>query len=218
MSRPFRVAVFDLDGTLLDSYDGIHEALNGTLASLGRPLVPLETTRRIVGRGLHKLIASAVGPEETDVERGIRTFRAIYAESGPRGTRLMPGADEVTAALVQRGVVLIAASNKPSDFSRQLLGDLGIGARFSVVAGPDQGFPPKPDPAMVRDAMARIDVSSENALFVGDMPIDVQTARACGMAVAVLPTGSSTEEELRSENPDYLVRNLAELLPLFGRE
>lgn len=215
-ARTFRAVVFDLDGTLLDSYDGIHEALNATRLAFGFSPVTLDETRRMVGRGVQVLIARAL--PGADVEEGVRFFRGLYHATGPAGTRLMPGAEEVTAELFRRGAVLIAASNKPSDFSRQLLEALGIGERFSVVAGPDQGFPPKPDPAMVSDALQKTGIEPEDALFVGDMPIDVQTAKALGMRVAVLPTGSSTLEELQTENPDFVLRNLAEVLPLFGRE
>jgi phosphoglycolate phosphatase len=211
----FRACVVDLDGTLLDSYAGIQEALCDTLIAFGRLPVTLEETRRMVGRGLPKLIESAFEGENT--EEAIRVFRERYAECGPRGTTLMAGADAVTAELARRGVALLAASNKPSDFSRQLLGALGISERFLVVSGPDQGFPPKPDPTMVLEGLGRLGIAPQEALFVGDMVIDVLTARAAGMPVAVVPTGSSTLEELRAEDPEFVLRNLEELPALFGR-
>jgi 2-phosphoglycolate phosphatase len=211
----YRACVFDLDGTLLDSYAGIREALCGTLATFGRPPVTLEETRRLVGRGLPKLIESTF--ERKDVEAAIRVFRERYAECGPRGTTLMPGADAVTADLARRGVVLLAASNKPSDFSRQILAALGVSERFALVSGPDQGFPPKPDPAMVLEGLGRLGIAPQEALFVGDMVIDVLTAKAAGMPVAVVPTGSSTLEELLAEDPEFVLRNLQELPALFGR-
>ncbi len=210
--RPFRAVVFDLDGTLIDSYSAIHECLNRVLAHYGRPLVSLEECRRMVGHGLEILIEQAVGKE--NVAEGVRLFRERYRVAGPLGTKLLDGADEVTAALVSRRLKLAVASNKPSYFSRQLLTGLGIADRFEAVVGPDSGFPPKPDPAMVRHLLAQLGVPKEEVLFVGDMPIDVETARAVGLKVAVLPTGSSPREELEATGADFLLGALEEVLSL----
>ncbi|HRY44828.1 MAG TPA: HAD-IA family hydrolase, partial [Thermoanaerobaculia bacterium] len=101
-------------------------------------------------------------------------------------------------------------------FSRQLLAGFGLEELFAYVGGPDLGFPEKPDPAMVRAAIGAMGVPPAETLFVGDMVVDVATARAIGLAVAVVPLGSSTREELLAERPDYLFGSLAEVLGLFG--
>jgi phosphoglycolate phosphatase len=72
------------------------------------------------------------------------------------------------------------------------------------VGGPDLGFPEKPDPAMVRAALDAMGVPPAETLFVGDMTVDVATARAAGLAVAVVPLGSSTREELEASGPEFL--------------
>jgi 2-phosphoglycolate phosphatase len=211
--REFGAVVFDLDGTLLDSYAAIHDSLNATLRALGLPPVPLEETRRRVGRGLEALMAESVGTERKD--EGVRIFRDHYEKAGPESTRLLPGADEVTRALAARGTKLAVASNKPARFSRQLLDHFGISSRFGAVFGPDDGFPPKPAPHMVFMALALVGVKAADALYVGDMPIDVLTARAAGVTVAVVPTGSSTREELRDAGPDALLDDVASVMHLF---
>jgi 2-phosphoglycolate phosphatase len=207
-----RAVVFDLDGTLLDSYAAIHESLNSVLRAFGRPEVTLGETRTRVGYGLEALIAGCLGPQ--DVAEGVRLFRESYERAGPESSSLLPGADDVTRTLAARGLPLAIASNKPAYFSRQLLSRLGIADRFAVITGPDDGFPPKPAPHMVLVALAKMGTKASESLFVGDMPIDVATARAAGMPVAVLPTGSATRAELEAASPDLLLPGLPDLMQL----
>ena len=210
----FRAAVFDLDGTLLDSYVGIHDALSDVLEHFGRDPVSIAQTRRLVGHGLEALIARVL-PEELR-EEGVRRFRFRYKVNAPTLTKLMPGAELVVSELWRRGVRLAIASNKPAVFSRQLLAGFGLAELFTFVGGPDLGFPEKPDPSMVLAALATMGVPPAETLYVGDMTVDVLTARAAGLAVAVVPEGSSTREELEALRPDYLFPALADVLGLFN--
>ncbi len=210
----FRAAVFDLDGTLLDSYEGIHDALSDVLAHFGRPPVTVEETRRLVGHGLEALVAKVL-PEELRADAAAH-FRFRYKVNAPRLTRLMPGAELVVSELWRRGIRLAIASNKPAVFSRQLLAGFGLAELFTFIGGPDLGFPEKPDPAMVRAALQTMRAAPAETLYVGDMTVDVETARAAGLAVAVVPLGSSTREELEALRPDHLLPALADVLGLFG--
>lgn len=206
---PPRAVVFDLDGTLLDSYAAIHECLSLVLEAFGRPPVTPGETRRMVGHGLEVLVARAVG--ETNVVEGVRIFRERYETVGPETSTLLPGADAVTRRLVDAGIPLAIASNKPARFSREILGALGLLSRFAFVAGPDDGFPPKPAPHMVFMALATLGVRGVESVYVGDMPVDVATARAAAIPVIAVPTGSATEAELEAASPDLLIRSLNEL-------
>ena len=216
MTGEFRAAIFDLDGTLLDSYEGIRAALNPVLVHFGKEPVPVEEVRFMVGEGLPRLIEKAVGPDA--VEEGVRLFREGYRQTVLTGSVLFAEAAEVLAELSRRGVPMSIASNKPAQFTRIILESLGIASRFRFVGGPDVGFAPKPDPAMALAALAAMGSKPEVTLFVGDMPIDIETARAAGMPVVVLPSGSSTLEELVAAGPDRILCTLAELLPLFARD
>lgn len=209
----YRAAVFDLDGTLLDSYVGIHDALSAVLEHFDRPPVTVDEARRLVGHGLEALIAKVL-PEELRAE-AVQRFRFRYKVNAPKLTRLMPGAELVVTELWRRGVKLSIASNKAAVFSRQLLAGFGLEELFAFVGGPDLGFPGKPDPSMVFAAIEAMGVPPGEILYVGDMTVDVATARAAGLAVAVVPLGSSTREELEAEGPDYVLTALAEVLRLF---
>ncbi|MGZ6971208.1 MAG: HAD family hydrolase [Thermoanaerobaculia bacterium] len=207
-----RAVVFDLDGTLVDAYAAIHESLGVVLAAFDRPPVTRDETRRMVGHGLEMLVAKAVGEE--NVAEGVRLFRERYERVGLEKTRLLPGAESVTRSLFERGVRLAIASNKPARFTRPLLDVLGLSGRFGFVAGPDDGFPPKPAPHMIFMALATLGVSGRDAVYVGDMPVDIATARAAQLPIIALPTGSATRKELEACSPDAIVENLEALLPL----
>ncbi len=212
----YRAAVFDLDGTLLDSYVGIHDALSAVLEHFDRSPVTLEESRRLVGHGLEALVAKVL-PEELRAE-GAERFRFRYKVNAPKLTRLMPDAELVVSELWRRGVRLSIASNKPAVFSRQLLAGFGLEELFAFVGGPDLGFPEKPDPGMVLAALEAMGADPAETLFVGDMTVDVETARRSGLAVAVVPLGSSTCEELEALRPDHVLPTLADVLRLFGAE
>lgn len=211
----FRAAVFDLDGTLLDSYEGIHDALSDVLSHFGRPPVTIDQTRRLVGHGLEALVAKVL-PEELRAD-AVNHFRFRYKVNAPKLTKLMPGAELVVTELWRRGIRLAIASNKPAVFSRQLLSGFGLAELFTFIGGPDLGFTEKPDPGMVLAALRAMRASPEETLYVGDMTVDVATARAAGLPVAVVPEGSSTREELEAERPDFLLSSLAEVLGLFEK-
>jgi phosphoglycolate phosphatase-like HAD superfamily hydrolase len=85
---------------------------------------------------------------------------------------------------------------------------------FQVVLGPEDVARPKPAPDMLTEALKRLGVSSGQALYVGDMVVDIETARAAGVRVLVVPTGSEDRQALDDAKPDRLLRDLSEILEL----
>ena len=106
----------------------------------------------------------------------------------------------------------ITSTNKPSDFSRRILEHLEMTRWIEAMIGPAEVLRPKPDPAMLLDLAKILEIEPAQAVYVGDMPVDAETARAAGMAVWLLPTGSSPEEELRAVDPDRLLSTMTDVL------
>jgi phosphoglycolate phosphatase len=206
-ARPF--VVFDLDGTLIDGYAAIADALAFAMGRLGLAPLPLERVRRMVGHGLESLLAEAVG--EPQAAEGVRLFRERYAEVAVSHTELLPGVPEVLGTLADRGHPLALASNKPARFSRMILDAKGVGSRFLAIGGPDADTPPKPDPAMLRRLMEEARTSAADTLVVGDMEVDADFARAAGCRAVLIPSGSRTREELAAVGAHGLLASLGEL-------
>jgi phosphoglycolate phosphatase len=214
MAKRYSAVIFDLDGTLVDSYEPIAASLNHARAAFGLPAKPLDAVRREVGRGLEALMADNLGPGR--VEEGVRLFRSRYRQVFREGTHLMPGVEATLRELAARGVPMAITSNKPAYFSREIVDALGLEGLFAAILGPEMVAAPKPHPEMVEKAAALLRASREEILYVGDMRIDIETCRNAGMAVCVLPTGSETKEALAAARPDHLIERFESLLDLLA--
>ena len=119
--------------------------------------------------------------------------------------------DQILRSLAGRGLRLGVCSNKPVDFTRELLAYLEIAPYLQAVLGPEDVARPKPAPDMLLAGLERLGVPRAAALYVGDMTVDVQTARAAGVAVWIVPTGSDSREAVERARPDRLCRDLREV-------
>ena len=205
--RPF--IVFDLDGTLIDGYAAIGDALAYAMERLGRPRLTDAVVRGMVGHGLESLLEEAVGADRA--AEGVRLFRERYPLVAVEKSHLLPGVSETLSTLARRGHPQAVASNKPPKFSRMILEAKGVAERFRAVAGPDADTPAKPDPAMLRALMAAAEARPEDTVVVGDMEVDFEFARAAGCRVVLIPGGSRTRAELSALAPDAFLESIVEL-------
>src|SRR5436309_2232447 len=149
-----RTILFDLDGTLVDSYLPITESLNEVRSAFGLPSKSEAEVRREVGRGLEALIGDNVGADR--VEEGVRIFRDCYRRIFREGTRLLPGVASTIETLAGRGYAMGVTSNKPAYFTREILIALGIASTFGAIYGPEMVTHPKPHPEMIHGALAEL--------------------------------------------------------------
>jgi phosphoglycolate phosphatase len=206
-----RCILFDLDGTLLDSYDAITESLNAARAAYGLPPFLRDEVVRRVGHGLESLIEEALGADR--IAEGVRRFRERYRQVALLQSRLLPGVEGTVQELRARGYRMAIITNKPAVFSRSILDHLGVGSLFPVIYGPDLA-PPKPDPEMVFRALADLGCEPADAILVGDMIVDRDTARNAGIPFYAVATGSQSRGDLVSALPDVLLDRFEDLLIL----
>jgi phosphoglycolate phosphatase len=212
-----RAVLFDCDGTLIDSYPAITASVNHVRAAHGLPPLEEGEVRRNVGRGPAYLLEHSIpgGDWQADYAR----YRAHHPSVLRSGTRLLPGAAEALAVVKQSGRLTGICSNKPRDFTHELLRYLRIAPYVDVCLGPEDVARPKPAPDMVLAALKQLGVATTEALYVGDMIVDICTARAAGVPVWVVPTGSEEREALVQARPDRLLESLSEFPGLMiGKE
>jgi 2-phosphoglycolate phosphatase len=211
-----RAVLFDLDGTLVDAYPAITASVNHVRALRSLPPLPEAEVRKHVGRGPAYLLEHAVGRGPTS--ENVAAYKAHHPSVMLAGTRLLPGAGEALHALHSRGLLLGICSNKPVAFTRALAAHFGVAQCLDLLLGPEDVARPKPAPDMLLTALTRLGVGKDEVLYVGDMTVDIATARAAGVRVWVVATGSDTPEALDRARPDRRLRDLRELSQLLGAD
>lgn len=216
----YQAVLFDLDGTLVDSLDDIAASLNHALTETGHPAHEREAIRRFVGDGARALIqrALAAGTPEAELDRVLSSYQARYRSHLVVATKPFDGIVPLLTGLSAQGVRLGVVTNKPDAPARAMVEQLFAPGTFGVVVGEAAGRPKKPSPAPALEAAAALGVLPADVAFVGDSPVDVQTALAAGMRAVAVAWGLRSVEELIAAGAHDVAHVPGELGPLLGLE
>lgn len=193
----YRLVIFDLDGTLLNTLDDLADACNAALAEAGFAARTLDEVRRFIGNGVAKLIQRAVpeGTDEAAIRRVLDRFKAIYIEHVNVITRPYDGITSLLTALRAAGIRIAVNSNKV-DAATQRLCEIHFGDLIDLALGERKGMPKKPAPDGARYIMDSLGIDPANTLYVGDGDADILTARNAGIDMAWVSWGFRRREEL----------------------
>ncbi|MEM7664781.1 MAG: HAD hydrolase-like protein [Pseudomonadota bacterium] len=200
---PFDAVGFDLDGTLLDTFQDLGAAVNHALAVGGFDPVPVDSSKDLIGGGAKIMLAQAVdaqgGMPDDDFHALYKVMLKYYSEHNAVHSAPYPHAREVVAELAARGVKMAVVTNKFEEFARSILTQLDFIAPFETVIGgnsmgkgADGRFLSKPHPEPVLEAQKRCAKNSKNPgrfAFVGDSTYDVKAARAADVPVIAAAYG-----------------------------
>jgi phosphoglycolate phosphatase len=207
--------VFDLDGTLVDTAPDLVTALNYVLAREGLPGVPLASARNMIGAGARKLIERGLEVEGRpvtvdDLDRMTADFIEFYAAHIADASRPFEGLEAALDNLASRGFRLAVCTNKLESLSRRLLDALGLSARFAAICGADTFGVSKPDPAILRQTVAKAGGAVASSIMVGDSGNDIGVARRAGMPVIGVSFGY-TDVPIAELEPDRLIHHMRDL-------
>ncbi len=211
----YRVALFDLDGTVLDTLDDLTAAVNHALAREGFPTHTRENVCAFVGNGIGKLIERAIpsGTDEATAARVLDEFKRYYAAHCAVHTRPYEGILPMLCALREAGVKTALVSNK-ADFAVQALAKDYFEDLFDVALGERADIPRKPAPDMVHHVLAQLGADKEDAVFIGDSDVDVFTANNAGLPCIGVTWGFRNEPCLRAAGASCFAHTPDELLSL----
>ena len=212
-----RLVIFDLDGTLLDTIGDLAEACNHMLALRGLGLHTREEYAKMVGNGILNLVKRAL-PEELRtpdyVEAARQDFLDYYVAHIDCYTRPYDGIYEVLSTLQQEGWTMAVASNKFDSGTQYLVAKLFPETPFKAIYGNREGFPLKPDKALLDIIIEECGASCETTIMVGDSGVDMQTAKNAGVRSVGCTWGFRSREELEENGADHIVDKPLELLTI----
>ena len=206
--------LFDLDGTLIDSFEDIIASANHARHALGLAELPADEIRPMIGEGARRLIERAIGPENLSrIDQALAAWREHYRLHMLDHTRPYDGIAEALAGLAGPCAVV---TNKPGENARRLVRALELGRFFQVVLGEDDVGARKPDPRGVALALTRLP-TCQRAVLIGDSAVDAETARAAGVGFVGVLWGLGREEALSAAGARIFVRHPRELGEACGR-
>lgn len=211
-----KLVIFDLDGTLLNTYEDIAAATNHALAMYGYPTHSTPVIKSFVGNGINKLFERAL-PEGHKTEEMVLKIRATfipyYNEHGADFTMPFEGIVELLYTLQRLGLKLAVASNKYQQATKALIDTYFPEIEWCAVLGQRDGVPTKPDPTIVNEILATADITDRSkVLYVGDSGVDMQTAINAGLDAVGVTWGCRSRQELESFSPLAVVDTCEEIL------
>lgn len=213
----YKAAIFDLDGTLLDTLADLADAMNSALENEGLPIHPVDAYRYFVGDGVDVLVRRSAPKELTDkavYERLIAGQRAAYSKNWSRLTFPYSGIPDLLDTLKERKIKLAVLSNKPHDFTVEMVQHYFGKKTFAVVQGVKKGGVKKPDPAGALEIAETLRCQTSEFLYLGDTNTDMETANSAGMFAVGVAWGFRPVEELIKAGARSIISQPDEMLRL----
>ncbi len=213
----YKAILFDLDGTLTDSGEGITKSVQYALEKLGRPEPDLQKLRCFVGPPLMEQFMAYAGVDEEAARQAVVWYRERYAPTGIFENEVYPGVEKMLADLKAGGYLLAVASSKPEFFVNKVLDHFSLTGYFDVIAGSGLDGTRTRKAEVIEEALARLGLSGDrgSVVMVGDRDQDINGARQAGMECLAVAYGYGPLEELEAAGPLAIVNSPAEVADFF---
>ena len=212
----YKAAIFDMDGTILDTSEDLTAAINYAMGIHGRRHdFKREDGCRLFGSGVHTAIQRALAmeagmPREELVMRILATYQPYYKAHNADLTRPFPGIVDLLRKLRAADVRTAVVSNKPDNSVVQLAADY-FDSGFDLAIGETQGIARKPAPDMNYMILEKLGIRVQDAVYIGDTEIDIATARNTGMDCIMVDWGFRPRSELEALGAKVIVSTADEL-------
>ena len=214
----YQYILFDLDGTLTDSSEGITKSVQYALDKMGIHEPDLKPLERFIGPPLYDEFRRSYDFDDAEAKQAIDFYRERFGVVGWKENLLYDGIPELLKALTEAGKTLSTASSKPAFFVDKIVKYFNIEQFFTVVSGATLDGSIGTKTQVVQQALERLNVQDRSqAVLIGDRLHDAEGARACGIDCIGVTFGFGSREELESAGANHVVDRVDELLPLLIR-
>ncbi|WP_319381414.1 HAD-IA family hydrolase [Thiomicrorhabdus sp.] len=209
--KPYRLVIFDWDGTLMNSEARIVDSIQIAARECGLPVLSYDESKQIIGLSLEKAILGLYPDLPVDkIVAMSEAYTKGFLEDSQVGMQAFDGAEALLFNLKQQGVKLAVATGKSRKGLDNVLKETGFGVYFDITRTPIESAS-KPDPLMLKQILDALDVAVEDALMVGDTSFDMEMARNIGMDRVALSHGVHQMEVLEKFAPVAQLDSLQEL-------
>ena len=206
----YDVVIFDLDGTLTDSGEGIFNCVRYALEKMNRPVPDDQTLEKFIGPPLADSFMRICGMTEEDAKEATRLYRERYNPVGWRENTVYPGIRSLLKNLKKQGAYLYVATGKPQTFAQRILDHFELSQYFDAIAGPQMGELHADKAALIR----RVLPEGKKALMVGDTTGDITGGKQCGIDTVGALWGYGRNEELIAAQPTHVCEKVTDLAQL----
>ncbi len=215
MDQKYTCVVFDLDGTLTDSREGIYLSIRYALDKMGLPCPGEDTLRRFLGPPLAESFIKWCGMTEEEAARATEYYRERYVPKGMLENAVYPGIPALLDMLRRRGVFLAVATGKPLNATRPILEHFGLWESFSSVACPELSDLHADKAVLIGRALSRLpEKARERVLMVGDIPGDILGGQRTGCDTCAALWGYGEDDAMRSSSPTFAAEDVYALTRL----
>ncbi|HJB29521.1 MAG TPA: HAD family hydrolase [Candidatus Blautia faecavium] len=213
----YKAILFDLDGTLTESGEGITKSVQYALEKIGKPEPDREKLRVFVGPPLLEQFMKYADLDEETARQAVTFYRERYSVTGIFENRPYEGIKELLEALENRGYILAVASSKPEYFVEKILDYFDMSRYFKVVVGSEMNGGRTKKADVIQEALKRLHMENhrEQVIMVGDKEHDVFGAKQAGVSCVAVSYGYGTMDELVNAEPLQIVNSPAQLLDFF---
>lgn len=213
----YKAILFDLDGTLTESGEGITKSVQYALEKLGKPEEDLEALKVFVGPPLMEQFMKYADLDEETARRAVEIYRERYSTIGIFENRPYPGVDYMLEELKKKGYLLAVASSKPEYFVKKILAHFDLEKYFDEAVGSEMSGSRTNKTEVIEETLRRLHLENhrEQVLMVGDKEHDVLGARKAGLECLAVSYGYGTMEELTAARPLQIAASADEVLDFF---
>lgn len=210
--------IFDLDGTLIDTIEGLANSVNAAMDYYSFPNHSIEKYRTFVGNGVGKLVERALPEGKKNLTEDARKiFEKHYAETMLDVLPVYDGINELLEYLIKNNIKIAVNTNKMDVFAKPMIEKV-FGDTFCDVLGEVDFLSRKPSPDGVNYLLEEMGVSREDCLYIGDSQVDIKTARNAAMRCVSVTWGFAMREVLMENDPEIMVDHPREIIDLIERE
>lgn len=215
-NKTYSCLLFDMDGTIADTSEGIYNGLRYMALKIGIPALPEDVMHTFLGPPLIGSLMRAYGMTEDEAVVAVKIYREYYSKTGVMECNPYPGFCEMVRALKDAGVKVFVATSKPTPFAEQIVEKFGIKDCFVAVIGSNIDNTRTKKAEVIQYILDTYGLDKEDCLMIGDKSNDIDGARACGIDSLGVTYGFGSVEEIEGANPTYTVASPEQILPYAG--